>query len=126
MSTKMNLQSLMVKVSLCLIASFIILALSSCSSTSSSKSSTGLGGTRDEIDIQHYKVLKAAIEAKSKNDALAVLALMQSDATRWHTDILTVMNALVDNAALTELVESEDWVSANKKFKKLSSKYQYE
>jgi hypothetical protein len=68
-------------------------------------------------------MLKSAIETKSKNDALAALALLQSDVSRWQTNILITMNAYVDQAALTEAVDREDWDLANKRFQNLAAKY---
>ena len=124
MNTKKNVQSVIFNMSICFIAVSGILALCSCSSTSSSKPVTG-PGTPDEIQAQHYNMLKSAIEAQSKDDALVALALLQSDVSRWHTDILTVVNAMVDLAAITGAVESEDWTLVNKKFQELTVEYRH-
>jgi hypothetical protein len=103
-------------------AALVILGVSGCATTAADKATTG-PGTPDATQLQHYEMLKSAIEAKSKNDALAALALLQSDVSRWQTNVLIVVNAMVDQAALTDVVAREDWASANKRFLELTAKY---
>jgi hypothetical protein len=100
----------------------VILGVSGCATTAPDKATTG-PGTPDATQLQHYEMLKSAIEAKSKNDALAALALLQSDVSRWQTNVLITMNAYVDQAALTDAVDREDWAVANKRFQALAAKY---
>jgi hypothetical protein len=123
MSTKnVNLRSRFSTLPRLFAAALFALALGGCASTAPTEATTG-PGTPDEIQMQHYEMLKSAIEARSKNDALAALALLHSDVSRWHTDILTVVSAMVDLAAVTDVVESEDWVLAKKKFQELTTEY---
>jgi hypothetical protein len=123
MSTKnVNLRSGFSTLPRLFAAALFALALGGCASTAPTEATTG-PGTPDEIQMQHYEMLKSAIEARSKNDALAALALLHSDVSRWHTDILTVVSAMVDLAAVTDVVESEDWVLAKKKFQELTTEY---
>jgi len=103
-------------------AAMVILGVSGCATNTADKPATG-PGTPDATQLQHYEMLKSAIEAKSKNDALAALALLQSDVARWQTNILITMNAYVDQAALTDAVDREDWALANKRFQDLAVKY---
>ena len=103
-------------------AALVVLGVSGCATTGADQATTG-PGTPDATQLQHYEMLKSAIEAKSKNDALAALALLQSDVSRWQTNVLITMNAYVDQAALTEAVDREDWALANKRFQALAAKY---
>lgn len=80
-------------------------------------------GKPDATQLQHYEMLQSAIEAKSKIDALAALALLQADVSRWQTDSLSIMKAFVDQAALTDKVAEEDWPNANKMFLDLTILY---
>ncbi len=117
-----NLQSRFSTLPSLFAAALFALALGGCASTAPTEATTG-PGTPDEIQMQHYEMLKLAIERRSKNDALAALALLQSDVSRWRKDVLTVVVAMVDQAALTDAVESEDWALVNKKFRELITKY---
>jgi hypothetical protein len=98
------------------------LALVGCATTAPGKTTLG-PGSPDEAQNQHYEMLKSAIEAKSKNDALAALALLQADISRWQINWLQVATAYMDVAGLTDAVNSEDWDLANKKFKDVNKKY---
>ena len=99
-----------------------ILALGGCASTP-----PGPGpGTPDEMQLQHYEMLKSAIEAKDRVDALAALALFEADIFRWHTNTLTVEVTITELLALTDAVDKEEWASANKMFIDLKSKYRPE
>jgi hypothetical protein len=42
------------------------------------------------MQMQHYDMAVSAIAAKSKNDALAALEVLQADAFRWQTNPLTI------------------------------------
>ena len=99
-----------------------ILALGGCASTP-----PGPGpGTPDEMQLQHYEMLKSAIEAKDRINALAALALFEADIFRWHTNTLTVAVTITELLALTDTVDKEDWASANKMLIDLKSKYRTE
>ena len=103
-------------------AVIILLALGGCASTP-----PGPGpGSPDEIQMQHYEMLKSAIVAKDRTNALAALALFQGDMLRWHTNILTEAAALTELLALTDAVDKGEWASANKKLMELKSKYRPE
>lgn len=80
-------------------------------------------GTPDIIQLHHYDLVKTAIEAKSKDEALAALALLQSDVSRWRINSVVIMKAFVDLAAVTDAVDEEDWVKANKLFEELTTTY---
>jgi len=100
----------------------LCLALGGCATTGPGKLPTG-PGSPDVVQNQHYEMLKTAIEAKAKNDALAALALLQADISRWQINWLVVASAYMDVASLTDAVNSGDWELANKKFKDLNKKY---
>lgn len=100
-------------------AALFILALGGCASTP-----PGPGpGTPDEMQMQHYEMLKSAIETQDRIDALAALALFEADIFRWHTNSLTVAVAITELLALTDAVDKEEWASANKMLIDLKSKY---
>ena len=80
-------------------------------------------GTPDIIQLQHYDLVKTAIEAKSKNEALAALALLKSDVSRWRINSVVIMKAFVDLSAITDAVDDEDWVKANNLFEVLTTTY---
>ncbi len=99
-----------------------ILALGGCASTP-----PGPGpGTPDEMQMQHYEMLKSAIEAKNRVEALAALALFEADIFRWHTNTLTEATTITELLALTDAVDKEEWASANKMLIDLKSKYRPE
>ena len=99
-----------------------ILVLGGCASTP-----PGPGpGTPDEMQMQHYEMLKSAIEAKNRVEALAALALFEADIFRWHTNTLTEAVAITELLALTDAVDKEEWASANKMLIDLKSKYRPE
>ena len=99
-----------------------ILVLGGCASTP-----PGPGpGTPDEMQMQHYEMLKSAIEAKNRVEALAALALFEADIFRWHTNTLTEAVAITELLALTDAVDKEEWTSANKMLIDLKSKYRPE
>jgi hypothetical protein len=99
-----------------------LLALGGCASTP-----LGPGpGTPDEMQMQHYEMLKSAIEAKVRVDALAALALFEADIFRWHTNTLTELSVITELLALTDAVDKEEWASANKMLIDLKSKYRPE
>ena len=83
-------------------------------------------GTPDKIQLQHYEMLKSAIEAKNRVEALAALALFEGDIFRWHTNTLTEAVAITELLALTDAVDEEDWESAKKMLVDLKSKYRPE
>ena len=100
----------------------LILALGGCASPP-----PGPGpGTPDEIQLQHYEMVKSAIEAKDRVNALAALALFEADIFRWHTNTLTEAVAITELLALTDAVDKEEWVSASKMLTDLKAKYRPE
>ena len=103
-------------------AALFILALGGCASTAPGRPTTG-PGRPDETQLQHFEMLKSAIEAKSRVDALAALALLQSDIARWQAYWAVISSAYLDQAALTDAVNREDWALVNKKFLDVKSKY---
>ena len=80
-------------------------------------------GTPDEIQLQHYEMVKSAIEAKSRTEALAALALLQADVSRWRTNSAAIMKAFVDQGEITDAVNKEDWGLANQLFLELTMRY---
>ncbi len=103
-------------------AALFILALGGCATTAPGKVTTG-PGTPDEKQLEHHEMLKSAIEAKSKNDALAALALLQADISRWQVNFALLSMAYLDHAALTDVVNKQDWALAEKLFLDLTKKY---
>ena len=65
----------------------------------------------------------SAIAAKSREDALAALALLQADAYRWQTNTWTLEAAMARLSAVTYAVNREDWPLANKGMLDLKSRY---
>ena len=115
-------QSTLFIVVIFLSTALFILAMGGCASTPS-----GPGpGTPDEIQLQHYEMVKSAIEAKDRINALAALALFEADIFRWHTNTLTEAVAITELLALTDAVDKEEWASANKMLIDLKSKYRPE
>jgi len=80
-------------------------------------------GTPDEMQLQHYDMVKSAIEAKSRTEALAALALLQADVSRWRTNSAVIMKAFVNQAEITDAVNKEDWDLANQLFQELTTSY---
>lgn len=103
-------------------AALFILVLGGCAST---LPGPGLG-TPDEMQLQHYEMIKSAIEAKDRVNALAALALFHADIFRWHTNILTVQTTITELLAITDAVDKEEWASANKMLIDYKSKYRPE
>lgn len=108
-------------------AALLVLAAGGCTSLTApgaafGKATTG-PGTPDEVQLQHHGMVKTAIEAKAKNDALAALALLQADISRWRVNWAFVAMAYMDVSALTDIVNKEDWDLASKKFQELHLKY---
>jgi hypothetical protein len=68
-------------------------------------------------------MVKSAIDSKSKPDALAALALLQADVSRWRENTIVIMKAFVDLGVITDAVDKEDWVQANKLFMELTLWY---
>ena len=117
-----NAQSLLFVVVISLSTAFFILALGGCASTP-----PGPGpGTPDEIQMQHYEMVKSAIEAKDRINALAALALFEADIFRWHTNTLTEAVAITELLSLTDAVDKEEWALAHKMLIDLKSKYRPE
>jgi hypothetical protein len=113
-------ERLSVRVELILLSTaLIILGLVGCTTT---PPATG-PGTPDATQLQHYEMLKTAIEAKSKEDALAALTLLDGDVHRWEVNWAVIASTMHDQNALTEAVEKEDWPLANQRFQSLKSKY---
>ena len=103
-------------------AALFTLALGGCTATAPGMATTG-PGSPDETQMQHYDMVVSAIGAKSKNDALAALALLQADAYRWQTNTWTLEAAMARLSAVTYAVNREDWPSANKGMQDLRSRY---
>jgi penicillin V acylase-like amidase (Ntn superfamily) len=68
-------------------------------------------------------MLKSAIDAKSKNDALAALKLLEGDVHRWQVDYSVIAITMHDQNSLTDAVNKEDWALANKILLNLNAKY---
>ena len=98
---------------------FLVLLFSGCASP---PATTG-PGTPDVVQLQHYDMVKSAIDSKSKPDALAALALLQADVSRWRENTIVIMKAFVDLGVITDAVDKEDWVQANKLFMELTLWY---
>jgi len=113
-------------VAVSLSAALLVLVSGGCATTAPgtefAKAATG-PGTPDEIQLQHYDMLKSAVDAKVKNDALAALALLQADISRWRINWAFVAMAYMDVSALTDVVNKEDWATASEKFNELHLKY---
>ena len=101
------------------VCALFTLILEGCATT---PATTG-PGIPDAMQLQHYEMVETAIEAKSKTEALAAIALLQSDVSRWRTNSVVIMKAFVDIAAITDAVDKEDWVMANKLFEDLTTTY---
>jgi hypothetical protein len=101
------------------VCTLLVLILEGCATT---PATTG-PGIPDAMQLHHYEMVKTAIEAKSRTEALAALALLQSDVSRWRTNSLVIMQAFVDIAAITDKVDEEDWLKANKLFEELTAAY---
>jgi hypothetical protein len=71
-------------------------------------------------------MVKSAIEAKDRINALAALALFEADIFRWNTNTLTVAVTITELLDLTDAVDKEEWASANKMLIDLKSKYRTE
>ena len=123
MSTRIiNTQSALFIGVIFLSTALFILTLGGCASTP-----PGPGpGTPDEMQMQHYEMLKSAIEAKDRIDALAALALFEADIFRWHTNTMTEAVAITELLDLTDAVDKEEWASANKMLIDLKSKHRPE
>ena len=100
-------------------STLLVLALSGCASP---PATTG-PGTPDEMQLQHYDMVKSAVEAKSRTEALAALALLQADVSRWRTNSLVIMKAFVDLGEITDAVDKEEWDMANQLFRALTMAY---
>ena len=99
-----------------------ILAMGGCASTATGKADPG-PGSPDAVQLQHYQMVKAAIEAKSRNDALAAISLFEADMYRWRTNTMSLMSAMAELVPLTEAVDKGDWDLSNKLFAGLKLKY---
>jgi hypothetical protein len=98
-------------------AALLISALVGCASPTTGP------GTPDALQQQHYEMLQSAIEAKSKNDALAAIKLLEADTHRWEANVAVIANVMHDQDSLTDAVKKEDWALANKRFLSLKAKY---
>ncbi len=102
---------------------FLSIVLSTLTSGCATTPSATGPGTPDEMQLEHYNMVKSAIEAKSKPDALAALALMQADVSRWRTNIAVIMKAFVDLGVITDAVAEENWATADKLLQELTARY---
>lgn len=100
-------------------AALLISVLVGCSSTPAEPGP----GKPDAMQEQHYEMLKSAIEAKSKNNALAAIKLLEADEHRWQTNVAVIATAMHDLSSLEDAVKKEDWALANKRFLNLKAKY---
>ncbi len=114
-----HVNSAFYNVVLFVIGTFFTLTLGGCATT---PATTG-PGTPDEMQLQHYEMVKSAIEAKSRDEALAALALLQADVSRWRTNSLEIMKAFVDLGEITDAVNKEDWDLAYQLFHELTMSY---
>lgn len=80
-------------------------------------------GAPDEMQLEHYEMVKSAIDSKSRTEALAALALLQADVSRWRTNSLGIMKAFVDLGEITDAVNKEDWDLAYQLFNELTMSY---
>jgi hypothetical protein len=101
------------------VVTIFIFAVGGCSTT---PTTTGPGAP-DEMQLEHYEMVKSAIDSKSRTEALAALALLQADVSRWRTNSLDIMKAFVDLGEITDAVNKEDWDLAYQLFNELTMSY---
>jgi hypothetical protein len=77
------------------------------------------------LQEQHYEMLKTAIEAKSKTDALAAIKLLEADEHRWQENVAVIATAMHDLSSIEDAVKKEDWAVANKRLLSLKAKYRH-
>ena len=80
-------------------------------------------GMPDNMQSEHFYMLKSAIEEKNKINALMALDLFESDISRWYTDKSTEAMAKTDLKALTDAVGKEEWDAAGRILDELVLKY---
>jgi hypothetical protein len=112
-----NSRSALFTAAVFLSAALLIMALGGCAAPTTGP------GTPDALQQQHYEMLKSAIDAKSKNDALAALKLLETDVHRWQANTAVIAITMHDQNALTDAVNKEDWARANKLLLSLNAKY---
>ena len=77
----------------------------------------------DDIQLEHYYLLKSAIDDKNKINAFMALDLLEGDVSRWYADKSIEATAITDLETLTEAVEKEKWDAARKILDDLVAKY---
>jgi hypothetical protein len=100
------------------LALVLVVGLVGCASTP-----TWSPGAPDALTTEHYGHAKAAIEAKSKNDAQAALFLLRSDALRMRTNTLEMQYSLARLFGVTNAVDREDWDTALNRLLQLKGSY---
>ena len=117
--TLVSRQKLSIRLIILLSTAIFFLLVGGCASP---PATTG-PGTPDATQLQHYEMLETAIELQSRGDALAALALLQADVSRWQTNSVVIMKAFVDQAAVTDAVADEDWGRVTTLVDELTSYY---
>ena len=112
-----NARSALFTAAIFLSAALLIMGLVGCAAPTTGP------GTPDALQEQHYEMLKSAIEAKSKNDALAAIKLLEADEHRWQENVAVIATAMHDLDSLKDAVTKEDWALANKRLLSLKAKY---
>ena len=106
------------RLSVLLVGAAFLAGLLSCSSTP-----TWNPGAPDAMAIEHYSMVLAAIDAKSKQDAQAALYLLRTDATRMRTNAADMQLALARMYSVTNAVDKEDWTAARAGLEALRASY---
>ncbi len=114
-----KVNSALYNVVLFVVVTIFTLTLGGCVTT---PATTGPGAP-DEMQQEHYEMVKSAIDSKSRTEALAALALLQADVSRWRTNSLDIMKAFVDLGEITDAVNKEDWDLAYQLFNELTMSY---
>lgn len=83
-------------------------------------------GKPDDMQLEHYYMLKSAIEDHNKINALIALDLFKSDIDRWYSDKSMEAVAITDLKTLTEAVDRGEWDAAGKILEETVSKYRPE
>ena len=108
-------------VTIFLVGAFFSSAMGGCATTTPENEPGP--GMPDQKQLQDCKLLLSAIQAQSRVDALAALALLQADIARWETNTLQLAKGMIDHAAVTNAVDKEDWQLANLLVEELKSYY---
>ena len=96
----------------------LVVGLLGCSSTP-----TWDVGAPDAMTAEHYSLVMAAIDAKSKQDAQAALYLLRADVMRMRTNAVEMQVALARLYGVTNAVDKEDWPTARAGTQTLRASY---